>query len=748
MPSSTRVVGPAQIGLLWAASLGVYLLLRWALLAAYGLPIAGPGLLALTAVLVAASWALIEEPAWASRSAWPWLQAWLGIALLLSGEALIYHYVEGKDRLTPLAFAGFMGGSLCLLPASDPKEGRSALRWGLGVLAALSALLGLWAWADPGLGMDLVSGPLAGRAAPIFAWVLASLMVLGLLALVHRHQPPLQRSPSMPWGREALLLGLVLLAGAAVRLPRMGSLPDGIWYDELNLSRATEDRILGPEGGAPLYVSEQVENPGAYLWVGAAVYKAFGIGITPYRALAAFFGLLALVPFWALARLWFGPRWALAGTLLFGSMRWTLIPQRIGFMSGFALFWMLAAMWALWSARLRGPAGSGSRWRWALAGALAGCNLHTYTPGRLVPVVLLLWLLIELAADARLRRGALPALGAAALGFLLTAGPMLWYIAAHWAIYALRSDQVSIFTDAVKSGRPLGGELWTTLSKHLLMFSLRGDFNARHNLHFYPQVDLVSAAGLALAVPYAVGRFFKDGRGRFLALWIGVMLSAGIFTLAVEAPQGHRTILAAPALALALIWALRDLSAPLGSAFSGGWPQAGKAAALAALLSVAAFNAYEVYGLWGPNSETWRSFSPFATATARRAAAAPTDVEVRISRLANEYQFHGFERVMFAQYFLHRQDRQAKPFEVGSVEPQPLGPPPRALLLIWGESDREISEAFVRQFPDVPVEKPANPYPAIGEPTVLYLAAEVPWQRLPPAGKAPRGFLIAKAGAP
>jgi len=24
-------------------------------------------------------------------------------------------------------------------------------------------------------------------------------------------------------------------------------------------------------------------------------------------------------------------------------MRWTLIPQRIGFMSGFALFWMLAA---------------------------------------------------------------------------------------------------------------------------------------------------------------------------------------------------------------------------------------------------------------------------------------------------------------------------------------------------------------------------------------------------------------------
>jgi 4-amino-4-deoxy-L-arabinose transferase-like glycosyltransferase len=332
----------------------------------------------------------------------------------------------------------------------------------------------------------------------------------------------------------------------------MGAVPDGIWYDEVNLSRATEDRVMGPDGGAPLYVSEQVENPGAYLWVGAAVYKAFGIGILPYRYLAAFFGLLALIPFWALARLWFGPRWALAATIVFGSMRWTLIPQRIGFMSGFALFWMLAAMWAVWSARLRSSTSSEQAWRWVLAGALAGCNLHTYTPGRLVPAVLFVWLLIEMIADARLRRRALPIFAAATAGFLVTAGPMLWYIGTHWAIYALRSDQVSIFTDAAKSGRSLGSELWTTFSKHQLMFWLRGDFNARHNLHFYPHVDLLSAAGLALAVPYTLGRFFRDARSRFMTLWTGVMLAAGIFTLAVEAPQGHRTILAAPAFALAL----------------------------------------------------------------------------------------------------------------------------------------------------------------------------------------------------
>ncbi len=281
--------------------------------------------------------------------------------------------------------------------------------------------------------------------------------------------------------------------------------------------------------------------------------------------------MLALIPFWGLARLWFGPRWALAATALFGVLRWTLIPQRIAFMSGFALFWMLAALWVFWSARLRGGA-----WRWALAGAALGCNLHTYTPGRLVPLVVAAFLGLELFFEPRQRRELFKGAALMAAGFLCTGGPMLWYIASHWDAYALRSSQVSIFAGRpAKSGQALSSELWTSFTKHLLMFHLRGDFNARHNLHFYPHVDLLTGAGLALGLPYALGRFFKDARSRFLGVWLVAMLCAGIFTLAVEAPQGHRTILAAPVLALAVIWAVRDLLAPWGKAFSAGWPRGG-----------------------------------------------------------------------------------------------------------------------------------------------------------------------------
>jgi 4-amino-4-deoxy-L-arabinose transferase-like glycosyltransferase len=730
-------IGPPQIAALWALSLGAYLLARLFLQAWFGLPVQGGGLFSLVAVLIAASWALVEEPALAPGGAGLLLKMWLGLALLVFGEACLYYFVDGKERLASLAIACFAGGLLCLMPAA--RRGR-ALKLLLLVLALSLATFWAFTWRAT---MDLVAGPPLGQRAPMAVWILGSLVFLCALALSHQVEAP--RHPELPWGWRKEVLGLlaVLALGAALRFPQLGAVPDGIWYDELNLSQATENKVLR-DGQAPLYVSEQVENPGAYLWVGAAVYKVFGTGILPYRYLAAFFGLLALVPFWALARLWFGPRWALAAAALFGVMRWTLIPQRIGFMSGFALFWMLAAFWAFWSARLRPR----RAWRWALAGALAGCNLHTYTPGRLVLVVLAAFVLIEFFFERGWTKlpGSLGPAAWMALGFLVTAGPMLWFIAAHWDIYALRSGQVSIFADAAKSGQSVSSELWTSLSKHLLMFHLRGDFNARHNLHFYPHVDLLTASALVVGLPYALGRFFKDARGRFLGLWFVVMLCAGIFTLAVEAPQGHRTILAAPVLALAVLWAWRDLVAPVGRAFGGGWPRAGLAAGLVLLLSAAAFNAHEVFDLWGHNSETWRSFSPFATAVGRRVAQSGSDVEVHLSRMKHEYLFHGFESEAFARYFLRDQGRQPQSLQMGTILAG--NPAPRAVLLVWGETDTDMTAAFAGEFPEIPVERPSNPYPVLGESSVLYLAAEVPWQRIPPRKSLRGEFFVARQGLP
>ncbi len=116
---------------------------------------------------------------------------------------------------------------------------------------------------------------------------------------------------------------------------------------------------------------------------------------------------------------------------------------------------------------------------------------------------------------------------------------------------------------------------------------------------------------------------------------------------------------------------------------------------------------------------------------------------MRLSGLHHEYQFHGYEWTLFSQYFLRHQGRQVQPLEMGTLLNPELSPP-RAVLLVWGESDEDISQAFARQFPDIPVEKPANPYPVAGEPSTLFMAAVVPWQRIPSSKDAGKLYLIAR----
>ena len=475
-------------------------------------------------------------------------------------------------------------------------------------------------------------------------------------------------------------------------------------------------------------MGEQVENPGAYLWVGAALFKAFGASVEVLRVAAGAFGLLAVLPFWALARIWLGQRWALAAALVFGVMRWVLIPQRIAFMSGFALFWMLAAFWALWRAQVR--PGRGAK-PWLLAGLLLGFNLHTYTPARAVPLLAFAFLALQAWLDPAWRRGRrewLALLG----GFALSAGPMLLYIALNFQDYLRRAAEVSVFTDVAKTGQPLLATLGANLARHLLMFTYRGDFNARHNLHFYPQADFILAAALAVALPWALGRAWRDARGRFLCLWIGVMLAAGVLSLPIEAPQGHRCILAAPALALAAAWALRELCAPLRQAFAGRWPETLTALGLALLLGVAGLNAVELLGQWTGEEATWEHFSPRASAVLQRIRATGPGTGVYVSGLANEYQYFGYEWGMFGHFALEPQGRSCNALAASqSVATQDHGTPLRDLLLVWGQSDTQIDAAFRAQFPDIPVEEADPPFAKDGLPKVMYRAAVVPMDRVP-----------------
>lgn len=688
---------------------------------AWGLPLLSPGAAVLVAVLAAWAALVLEEPRLAGGGAADLRRLGLGVGLLALGEALLYYRVERKDSAAALGFALLGGGALAL----GPRRSRAVLAV-LLVLAAWGVYAAAW---PPAGGWDLFGGLQLGQRGLLFFWLGLGALFLALARVAAAPAPAL--APERPLARrtELALMGGVLVVGALLRFWQAGQLPQGLWYDEVNLSRAIQDRVLAT-GDAPLYLGEQVENPGAFLWAGAAVFRLFGVHIGALRVLAGFFGLLAIVPFWALARLWLGGRWALAAAFIFACMRWVLIPQRIAFMSGFALFWMLAAFWALWSAQLR-PARGGLPWRWLLAGALLGANLHTYTPARVVPVLALAFLGGQALVDKAWRRSGREwlALGA---GFLAVGGPMLGYIALNWHDYLHRAAEVSIFTDVKVSGHALLPELWASATRHALMLQFRGDFNARHNLHFYPQADFLLAAALGLALPWSLGRARHDARARFLWLWLVLMLAAGVLSMPVEAPQGHRCILAAPVLPLMAALALRALLRPFQGAFEGGWPRSLVAAGLALLLGLGALNAAELLGQWPTEEATFRSFSPRASAVMRRIEATGPGTAVLTSLLPKEYQFYGYEWGVFARFALRQQDRSWASLSPSQVVPASDGGlPTDDVLIVWGDSDADITGDFLREFPGTAIERARQPFPGAGEPEDLYLAAQVPWKALP-----------------
>lgn len=712
-------LSPAMLLAAWAGALGLCAALRALLFVLGGLPPLGAGTAAFLFLLAVSAWVVLEEPALAPGGGKILARTFVAALLAVAGEALIFRELPGKDALAPWAFGGLLGGAALLYPVGRART--------LALAAAGTlAVLGVYIWATRrSVAWDLFHGPLQGQTALLLFWLALAVGILAL-AWAGRRLPLSLAGPPLSRHQEALWLGLILLLGALLRFWKAGRLPAGWWYDEINLAQAIRTHVLN-QGAAPLYVAEQVENPGAWLWLGGALFKFFGVRLEVLRIASAALGLLAVFPLWGLARLWAGPRWALVTAFVYVTMRWTLVPQRIAFMSGFALFWMLAAFWALWSAVLRG-----ALWRYLLAGLLLGFNLHTYTPARLVPPLVLLFLLLQAVLDPawRLRFSQWMAL---ALGFLLSGGPMLWYIVHHWHEYAFRSAQVSIFTDVKVSGKPLGAELWGSFAKHFLMFHFRGDFNARHNVHFLPHADAISACLLAAVAPLVLGRCRKDARARFLLLWMGSMLLAGVLTLPVEAPQGHRTILAAPALPLGLLLGLPPLLLPLKAAFGGTWPRSARLFGWGLLAALGGLNAHEVLRQWPEAPATFRSFSPRASAVLRRIQRSGPGTVVAVSELHHEYPFNGYEWAAFARFVLEGQNRTWHVLRPGLAVPSSEnGVPTRALLLLWGESDVEISAGLARDFPDIPVEVQPQPFPAPGEPERLLLSAELPWERLPP----------------
>ncbi len=430
-----------------------------------------------------------------------------------------------------------------------------------------------------------------------------------------------------------LLLFLTVLA-AALRLYRLDTLPPPLHHDEASNGMLAR-HIL--EGNAPVFFSDYTGKEAAYMYLVAAAICLVGQTVLAVRLPAALAGA-ALVPVVFLAgRRTIGERGAVLAAALTAVAPWLLHINRIGFRA--SLLPLLLTLWAWLLLRSLAPdRTTRPTWAgWAAAGGCLGLVAHTYTASRLVPVLVVLFVVYLAVWHRPLLRRCWRGLALMLVLAALITAPLLLHFLHHPADWSERLGQIGVCTGDVpvlRCGQRIAEHAWAAL----LMVGWQGDPMGFFNLPGAP------------ALPLAVGWLFYGGavlalwRVRepamaLLLLWWGVLVVPGV--LSQDSPHFLRTIGAAPP--TMLLWALplaRPPEALQRLIARHALPVAGGATAAvgAVLVLVAAGSSIPGYfGRWAARPALFYEYMHYAADLARLADDIPPEADLYLSE---EYYRH------------------------------------------------------------------------------------------------------------
>jgi hypothetical protein len=134
---------------------------------------------------------------------------------------------------------------------------------------------------------------------------------------------------------------------------------------------------------------------------------------------------------------------------------------------------------------------------------------------------------------------------------VLVAWPLISYGITHRASFGQRIGQTSIFNSDSLAGRAPLARIEENVRLNLGIWNERGDRIGRHNLPGAPMLDPLTGAAFVIGAGLVLTRL-RDRRALLLALWMGVALVPGIFS--IEAPHAVRTVeTIAPTMLLAAV---------------------------------------------------------------------------------------------------------------------------------------------------------------------------------------------------
>jgi hypothetical protein len=372
------------------------------------------------------------------------------------------------------------------------------------------------------------------------------------------------------WG----VLAAVLLLAAILRLWRLHVLPPGLLFDEA--VNGVDARMVLAGAGLPLYFS--ANNGREPLFIYLQTLSVALLGVKPYalRVASAFCGILTIPAVYFCARTILRPSvpsrsadgsrhnleiWAalLAAAIVAVSF-WHLSLSRLALRAVMLPPISALAMAFFWRGWIHGQR-RGYLW----AGFFLGLAFYTYNAARLLPLVLLGFVLLDacvdlgrtrrLPGDDRLAlrqrwRSRLNGLASLAFVGLFVLVPLGVAAVRDPDVALGRSSGLSLFAAAVWHGQSAGA-LWKPLLNNAWLvarsFYDLGQRDLRFNLPGRPINDPL------LAVLFTVGWLtalwkIKEPRYRLLLIWLAVMLLPTV--LSPDAPHNLRAVGALPPMVL------------------------------------------------------------------------------------------------------------------------------------------------------------------------------------------------------
>ena len=373
-----------------------------------------------------------------------------------------------------------------------------------------------------------------------------------------------ERPKKVPRWSLALLLSLTLLA-ASLRFWNLHNLPPGLSYDES--FNGVDARSLLTDGKYPLFFSGNNGREPLYIYLQALSVAFFGPTAYALRFTSALIGTLTIpLVYWLVSTLlqpatqankerpsfsaWL-PLLAAAGVAV---GLWPLSLSRLGFravllppLSALAMLYF----WKGWTQH------RGRDFGWA--GFWLAASLYSYTAARLLPLVILLFVLMEgmLGLGQRWGHPCSPGelwrrQGRGLLWLLLVAAicalPLLYTFYQHPRFVAARTADVSIFSPELEGmSGTVAARVWTNLVATARAFYDRGDPNLHHNLPGQPLHDPLLALLFSLGCLVALFRL-RQPHIRLIVLWFLVMALPTL--LSTQAPHSLRLAGVLPPLAL------------------------------------------------------------------------------------------------------------------------------------------------------------------------------------------------------